>query len=60
MQILRDFERTQIAEKAEEVKEKIKKDQDRVNSALESDQKRAKAFEPVTRQEISQLADVLQ
>ena len=44
----------------EEVKDKIKKDQDRVNAALETDQKRAKAFEPITRQEISQLADVLQ
>lgn len=59
-QFLRDFEKSQITEKAEEIKDKIKKDQDRVNAALETDQKRAKAFEPITRQEISQLADVLQ
>ena len=59
-QLLREFEKQLIGDRADEIREKLKADQERVNAQLESEKKRAKAFEPVTRQEISEMADVLQ
>ena len=59
-QVLLEFEKQLIGDRADEIRGKLKADQDRVNAQLESEQKRAKAFEPVTRQEISDLAGVLQ